>query len=79
MKHIYFNRDSNNFDDILKDPNLKRKVIEKTQWLNHLMIALDEEDETITYINLKYGDSILSELVKDRSPIPNIDYISVRK
>jgi len=79
MKHIYFNRDSNNFDDILKDSNLKRKVIEKTQWLNHLMIALDEEDETITYINLKYGDSILSELVKDRSPIPNIDYIPVRK
>jgi hypothetical protein len=79
MKHICFYRESNKFDDIITDKNIKKKFIEKIQWLNHLLVGIEDNDEIITYINLKYGDNILNELVKDRSPIPNIDYIPIRK
>jgi hypothetical protein len=79
MKYVCFYRESNNFDDILADKNIKKKFIEKIQWLNHLLIGTEDNDEIITYINLKYGDNILNELVKDRSPIPHVDYTPIRR
>jgi hypothetical protein len=80
MKHIIFYRESNKFDDILKDISLKGKIHYKLKWLNHLNIGLSdqEDDGIITYINIKYGDYIKT-MTEDYSPKPNIDYIPIRK
>jgi glutaredoxin-related protein len=80
MKYINFYRENNNFDDILKDANIKKHIKEKTKWLNHLCIGILEKEERIfSYITLKYGDEMRNKLTKDYSPIPNIDYIPKRK
>jgi hypothetical protein len=78
-----FKRESNNFDDILKDANIKKHIHESTTWTGHLMIVLDDFNKDIDkvkmYITLKYGDDIQPMLTKDYSPIPNIDYIPNRR
>ena len=80
MKYIYFYRENNNFDDILKDINIKKYVKEKIQWLNHLCIGIPESEERIfSFITLKYGDEMRNKITKDYSPKPNIDYIPKRK
>lgn len=80
IKHITFKRDSNNFDDILKDQNIKKILIEKVRWTNHLMIGIDDpKDTNQSYITLKYGDDIITNITKDYSPIINVDYIPKRK
>lgn len=75
MKYITFYRENSNFEDILKDPNLKRLIYEKTKWSQHLTICIKDDEKIFSYITLKYGDDIRTGLVKDFSPIPNIDYI----
>ena len=75
MKYITFFRESSNFEDILKDPNIKKLIYEKTKWFQHLTLGIKDDEKIFSYITLKYGDEIRTNLVKDFSPIPNIDYI----
>jgi hypothetical protein len=83
MKYYTFYRESNNFDDIIKDTNLKKFVMEKIRWKNYYMIGINDyekdADKTFSYITLKYGDDIRGPLTKDYRPIPNKDYIPKRK
>jgi len=79
MKYYTFERESNNFDDILKDPGIKSAIYSKITWKNHLMIGLDEYgsqkiDQLSSYIVLKYGDDIRTSLTKDYTPIMDVDY-----
>lgn len=80
MRNFTFYRESNNFDDILTDVALKKKIHFKLRWSNHLEIGINtfKDEGLITYIELKYGESI-TRLTKDYSPIPNIDYIPIRR
>jgi hypothetical protein len=76
MKYITFYRENDNFDDILKDINLKKHIHEKISWLNYLRIGLNDDKETLfSYITLKYGDEMRTSLSNDYSPIPNVDYL----
>lgn len=83
MKYYTFYRESNNFDDILNDINLKKVVKHKIRWKNYLKIGIDDwkkdVDKIYSYITLKYGDEIRNSLTKDYSPKPNIDYTSIRR
>lgn len=80
MKYITFYRESDNFDDILNDMNIKKYVQEKIKWLNYLRIGVSDNKETLfSYITLKYGDEMRSKLTEDYSPIPNVDYTPIRK
>lgn len=74
MKYITFYRESSDFEDILKDPNIKKLIYEKTKWFQHLTLGIKDDEKIFSYITLKYGDEIRTNLVKDFSPIPNIDY-----
>jgi hypothetical protein len=38
-----------------------------------------DAEKTFSYITLKYGDEMRNRLTKDYSPIPNEDYIPIRK
>jgi hypothetical protein len=82
MKFIAFYRESNNFDDILTDIVIKKKISVKIFWKQHLYIGIinfdQSNDKIISYITLKFGDSIVDRLCRDRTPIPNIDYIPKR-
>ena len=79
MKYITFNRENNDFTDILTDANLKKYIDEKVQWKNHLILGIVADDKVFSYITLKYGDSIRTSLVKSFTPTPNVDYIPKRK
>lgn len=83
MKYYTFYRESNKFDDILNDINLKKIVKQKVYWENYLMIGIDnfqkDVDKIFSYITLKYGDEIRNSLTKNYSPKPNIDYIPIRR
>lgn len=76
MKYFTFYRENNKFDDILKDPNIKKIISFKLIWQNHLMIGIKEEDNghNFSYITLKYGDDIKPSNVTDRTPVPGVDY-----
>ncbi len=79
-KHITFYRESNNFNDIINDTVLKKDIHTKIQWLNHLMIGIKDDNEiNQSYITLKYGDDIITDITKDYSPIINVDYTPRRK
>jgi len=82
-KFYTFKRESNNFDDILKDPNVKKVAHHITSWYGYLMIGLDsytkDFDKTCMYITLKYGDDICQRLTKDYAPVIYKDYIPKRK
>lgn len=78
MKYYTFYRDSNTFDDILNDTNLKKHIIEKIRWTNYLLIGINNDDKLASYITLKFGDEMRNRLTKDYSPIPGIDYIPIR-
>jgi hypothetical protein len=75
MSYIIFRRESNNFDDILTDPSLKKWLKFKIKFQEGLMIKRPYKDEIISYIELKYGESIVNNIVPDRSPIMNVDYL----
>jgi hypothetical protein len=75
MKYYTFYREDNKFDDILNDINLKKVIDEKIRWSQHLVIGLQDDDKTSSYITLKYGDEMKNEVVKDFSPVPGVDYI----
>jgi len=78
MRYYTFYRESNNFDDILKDPILKKDIDEVIHWDQYLIIGLyetEKNNQNNSYITLKYGDEMKNDLIKDRSPIPGVDYI----
>ena len=79
-KFYTFKRESDNFDDILTDETLKRKIRKKLMWGRDLMIGLSHktDDSTIGYLVLKYGEHIVNPINKDYTPIPNVDYIPKR-
>ena len=80
MKYFTFGRSHNNFTDILTDPSVKKVIDEVVTWHNHLMIGMQDVNEgTFSYITLKYGDDIVTDLTPDYSPIPNKDYTPTRK
>lgn len=77
MKYFIFYRESNDFKDILSDACLKKLFQHKLKWKNYLMVGSDKvNDETYSYILLKYGDDLKNknDVFKDRKPVPFIDY-----
>lgn len=84
MKFLIFTRENSNFDDILKDSTLKKQYKTKIEYRENLILGFPENDDfgkTLSYIMLKYGDDMkdFHSIVPDRTPIPNIDYVPVRK
>ena len=79
MKYLTFKRDSNKFDDILLDPQIKNKFKYRITWNRHLLIGIDENnsghEQLISYILLKHGDDVVDLVAKDYTPVPNVDYI----
>ena len=81
MGYWIFERESNNFKDILNDTSIKPLIRIKISWKNHLMIMLNNDNNKVenveSYIALKFGDSLKKgELVKNYTPIDGVDYIS---
>jgi hypothetical protein len=84
MKFLVFTRENNKFDDIINDYSLKRKYKTKIEYNDNLILGFPEDDDfgkTLSYIMLKYGDDMkdFHSIVPDRTPIPNVDYVPVRK
>ena len=79
MKYFTFNREDNNFDDILNDVNLKKVIDLKMTWYQYLMIGMIDDDKVTSYVTLKYGDEMVGELTKDYSPIIGVDYTPKRE
>ena len=77
MKYYTFYRENNDFKDILLDTNIKKVIDTKITWYQYLMIGIEENknDRTFSYITSKYGDEMISQIVKDFSPIPGVDYV----
>ena len=77
MKYYTFYRESNDFTDILTDPNVKSNICTKMQWKNQLLIGFKYgvDDSVLGFIVLKYGDAMVPLTNKDYTPKPNIDYI----
>lgn len=76
MKYFIFFRENNNFDDILSDNVLKKIIDEIISWEQHIMIGMkDEHEEKISYITLKFGDEMVSNITKDFTPVPHVDYV----
>jgi hypothetical protein len=79
-----FTRESNNFDDILKDSSLIKKYKTKLQYTENLILGFPEDKQfgkILSYIMLKYGDDIqdFHSIVPDRTHKPNVDYTPKRK
>lgn len=82
MKYFIFKRENNIFKDILTDQTVKKIVDEKIAWNQHLMLGMqDTHTSVFSYITLKYGDDLISDidLHNDFSPIPGVDYIQKSK
>lgn len=81
MKYYTFYRESNNFKDILTDPNIKKGVKFKIQYLNKLILGFgySPDDKLISYVMLKYGDDIKNLTDYDYTPVPHKDYVPIRK
>jgi len=81
MKFLIFNRESDNFDDILSDVK-KHKIRHKIRFQNHLIIGFDtRNDMEQSLFTLKYGEDMIdfSHIVPDRSPVMNRDYFPKKK
>lgn len=76
MKYFIFKRESNNFEDILTDNIVKKLFNTKIQWLHHLMVGISEagNEGSLSYITLKYGDDMITDIVPDRAPVMFKDY-----
>jgi len=76
MKTFVFKRENNNFDDVLGDKNIKKYVVEKYQFDEHLIIRVEDTPEALAYITLMFCDEMISmkDLVPDRTPIIDVDY-----
>jgi len=81
MKTFVFQRENNNFDDVLKDKNIKKYIVEKYRFAEHLIIRVEDTPEALAYITLMFSEELVSmkDLVPDRTPNPNVDYTPKRK
>lgn len=84
MKFLMFTREDGSFDDILKDVSLKNKYRTKIEYQDNLILGFPDDKEygkILSYIMLKYGDDMkdFHSLVPDRTPIPNVDYVPIRR
>lgn len=82
-RHFTFYQAENDFTDILSDPSIKKHICTKVSWNKYLLIGIkeygdDEVNKIATYINIKYGDYLKNNIVPDRSPVMNVDYIPKR-
>lgn len=80
MSYTVFKRESNNFTDILTDPVIKKSIRMKMKFTGYLILEL-ADDKSVSYMMLKYGDDAISmsHIIPDRTPIPNKDYVPIRK
>lgn len=80
MNYIVLYRASNKFKDILSDPVIKKAIRLKMSFNKYLILSLADDKDT-SYLILKYGDDVTSmaNIIPDRSPKPNIDYVPKRK
>ena len=78
--YLVFHRNSDNFKDVLLDPIIKKSIRTKISFSNHLILEFDTEKNT-SYAIIKYGDDIIrmSDIIPDRTPIMNVDYIPDKK
>lgn len=79
MTKIYIlKNETNDFDDFLTDPTVKKYVEGKISYDDHMIVLMDENiaEDIKSYIILKYGDMIkdLDYMVVDRSPVMFEDY-----
>jgi uncharacterized membrane protein YbaN (DUF454 family) len=81
MKTFVFQRESNNFDDVLKDKNIKKYIVEKYKFAEHLIIRVKDTPEAMAYITLMFSEELVSmrNLIPDRTPKPYLDYTPKRK
>ena len=84
MKYFVFKRESNKFDDILSDVSVKKAIKTKMTFGNHLILGFVDDEATqrvSSYMMLKYGDDSVefNKLAPDRTPVPYVDYVPVRK
>ena len=81
MKYYTFYRESNNFDDILKDNSVKKIIATKIKWHQHLMIGIHKEGngQNFSLITLKYGEDMVNNLTKDFTPIAGVDYMPKKR
>jgi len=77
MKTFIFKRENNNFDDVLKDKNIKKYIVETYKFAEHLIIRVEDTPEALAYITLMFSEELVSmgDLVPNLSPIPNVDYV----
>lgn len=81
MKFITFRRESNQFDDILRDPVIKKMRKFKMSWTSYLILGFEDDKKnssTLSYITIKYGDDMKDEIVPDLSPVIGVDYTPKR-
>ena len=84
MKFLMFTRENSKFDDILKDASLKNQYKTKIEYQENLILGFPEDDnfgKILSYIMLKYGDDMkdFHSVVPDRTPVPDVDYVPVRR
>lgn len=85
MKGFVFKRNTDNFADILSDKHIKKHIYVHIEYMSHLILLMldnnDKIDELRTYITLKYGEDLVNfnDFVKDRTPVPNVDYVPKKK
>lgn len=81
MKTYIFRRESDNFDDVLKDKNIKKYIVEQYELTNHLIIRVEDTPEALAYIVLMFGEELvnLKDIVPDRTPVMNVDYVPKKK
>ena len=81
MKYYTFKRESNKFDDILKDPTIKKYIATKIAWDGHLMLGLSYSapESIYGYLVLKYGDCIYNPYDRNFTPVPGRDYLPKRR
>jgi hypothetical protein len=81
MKYYTFRRENNKFDDIESDSIVKKFADTKIRWDQHLMIGMkkDGNDQNFSMLTLKYGEDMVSNLTKDFTPIPGVDYIPKKR
>lgn len=78
-----FQKQDNDFTDILADPVFKRKIATRVRWTNHLMIQLksNTDDRIDSYVRIKYSDLLIewSSIIPDRTPVLGVDYMPDQK
>lgn len=76
MKYYTFYRESNNFDDILGDPNVKQNISTQICCEGYLILGFKTKvsEGVLGYIVLKYGDDMRKITERDYRPVMNVDY-----